>query len=118
MIQNVFSASGNALLRYEPRYDLCRCEGKRSRIDHALMRNFVTYNASEHELRPQLPLYVAAAGAGLISHSWLPNDRSPWSRAWKSVLVQAAFGCASNLAAEFIPDLKRLFRNKRAAAVP
>jgi hypothetical protein len=63
-IQNTFSAAGNHLLRYEPRYDRCRCSGTWPRVRHALVRNFVTYNATERERRPQLPMYGAALGAG------------------------------------------------------
>jgi hypothetical protein len=115
MIQNSLSTFGNGMLRLEPRYDLCRCEGKSRRVTHALMRNFVTYNASEQELRPQIALYSAAAASGLISHQWLPDDRSAWSRAGRNVLIQAAFGSLSNLAAEFAPDFKQLFRKRKPA---
>src|SRR3974390_489064 len=59
-IQNVFSTVGNTALKYEPRYDRCRCTGFGPRTRHALMRNFVTYNKTEKELRPQFALYGAA----------------------------------------------------------
>ena len=65
VIQNSFSAVGNALLQYEPRYDLCRCSGFWPRTRHAFVRNFVTYNKTEKELRPQFALYGAALGAGM-----------------------------------------------------
>lgn len=118
LIQNSLSSFGNALLRYEPRYDRCRCDGKGKRIRHALIRNFLTYNATERELRPQIPLYAAAVSAGLISHTWLPDDRSAWSRAGRNVVIQIGFGSLSNLAAEFAPDFKELFRRRKPHKQP
>ena len=37
------------------------------------MRNFVTYNKTEKELRSQFALYGAAFGAGILSSLWKPN---------------------------------------------
>ncbi len=55
---NSLAALGNAKLKYEPRYDQCRCSGFWPRTRHAIMRNFLTYNQSEEELRPQVgPLW-------------------------------------------------------------
>jgi hypothetical protein len=47
---------GNAKLKYEPRYDQCRCSGFWPRTRHAILRNFLTHNQSEQELRPQWAL--------------------------------------------------------------
>jgi hypothetical protein len=44
VVQNSFSALGNAILAYEPRYDRCRCSGFWRRTRHALLRDFFTYN--------------------------------------------------------------------------
>lgn len=71
-IQNTFSATGNLLLRYEPRYDRCRCSGVGKRFRHAFVRNFVTYNHTEVERRPQFALYAGALGAEMISSIWQP----------------------------------------------
>jgi hypothetical protein len=87
-------------------------------VRHALLRNFLTYNATEKELRPQIPLYAAAVSAGLISHTWLPDDHSAWSRAGRNVVVQIGFGSLSNLAAEFAPDFKQLFRKRTPPKAP
>jgi hypothetical protein len=43
----VFSAFGNAILRYEPRYDRRRCAGCWPRTGHAPMRNFETVSLHE-----------------------------------------------------------------------
>ena len=56
-VQNVFSTAGNAILGYEPRYDRCHCIGLGPRTKHALIRNFLTYNQTEKEWRPQIALY-------------------------------------------------------------
>jgi len=61
---NSLAALGNAALRYEPRYDQCRCSGFWPRTRHAIMRNFLTYNQSEQELRPQWALYGGSFGGG------------------------------------------------------
>jgi hypothetical protein len=101
-IQNVFSTAGNAVLHYEPRYDRCRCAGFGPRTKHALMRNFVTYNKTEKELRPQFALYGAAVGAGMLSSLWKPNGQL-WTDGWQGVGTQIGLGMLSNWIAEFAP---------------
>jgi hypothetical protein len=113
LIQNSFSTVGNYALRYEPRYDRCRCNGKWRRIRHAVMRNFLTYNRTERELRPQLALYGAAFGSGAIASTWYPDDRSAWSHGGRGMLTQAWVGAISNLVGEFAPEIKNLFRRKK-----
>src|SRR5271166_1553849 len=114
-IQNVFSTLGNAVLQYEPRYDRCRCVGFGPRTKHALMRNFVTYNKTEKELRPQIALYGAAFGAGLLSSLWMPNDQL-WKDGFRGVETQIGLGMVSNWIAEFAPEIER--RLKRRAPQP
>jgi hypothetical protein len=116
MIQNSFSAVGNGLLRYEPRYDICKCSGTWPRVRHALIRNFLTYNRTEREWRPQIPLYAAAAGTGILSGTWLPDNKTHWSRASRSIVVQATFGSLSNLVGEFAPEIKRMLKRNKSAA--
>jgi hypothetical protein len=105
-IQNVFSTAGNAALHYEPRYDRCRCAGFGPRTKHALMRNFVTYNKTETELRPQFALYGAAFGAGMLSSLWKPNGQL-WTDGWQGVGTQVGLGMLSNWIAEFAPEIER-----------
>src|SRR5579864_3183544 len=64
---NSLAALANAKLGYEVRYDLCRCHGLWPRTRHAILRNFLTYDRTELERRPQLGLYAGAFGGGLIS---------------------------------------------------
>ncbi len=111
-IQNALSATGNALLGYEPRYERCRCSGTWPRVGHALTRNFVTYNHTERERRPQLAMYTAALGAGMITSTWRPGSGA-WHQGYVSVLTQAAFGSLANIVGEFAPEIARLIKRKK-----
>lgn len=112
LVQNGLSTAGNALLQYEPRYDRCRCSGLWPRTRHAFLRDFVTYNKTEQELRPQLSLYGAAFGAGMISSAWKPRA-DVWEQGSRGVLTQVAFGLLSNWVAEFSPEISRVLHGKR-----
>jgi len=110
-MQNVFSTAGNAVLQYEPRYDRCRCTGFGPRTKHALMRNFITYNKTEKELRPQFALYLAAFGAGMLSSLWMPKGRL-WTDGWQGVQTQVGLGMLSNWIAEFAPEIERRLKRQ------
>lgn len=112
-IQNTFSAAGNLLLGYEPRYDRCRCSKVSLRIRHAVVRNFVTYNRTEREYRPQLALYGGAMGAGMISSVWQPQAPAAWRVGYQSMITQAAFGSFANLLAEFAPEITRVIHPRK-----
>lgn len=112
VIQNSFSAAGNALLGYEPRYDRCRCSGFWRRSRHAIVRNFITYDRSEKAIRPQLALYSAAFGAGAVAGTWKPSGRNLVIEGYRGVITQAGFGLAANLIGEFASDLKRMLGAK------
>lgn len=109
VIANTVLSAGNAALGYEPRYDLCRCQGFWPRSKHAIARNFYTYNRSEVERRPQIPLYAGAFAAGAVSATWTPRDRNPWADGGYSMLIQAGIGSGYNLASEFASDILRKF---------
>jgi len=111
-IQNVFSTIGNAALRYEPRYNRCRCDGLGPRTKHALMRTFLTYNHNEEELRPQFALYGAALGAGMLSSTWKPKEQV-WKEGYQGVLTQATFGMLSNWIGEFAPEITRKLKRRK-----
>ncbi|HEY6290084.1 MAG TPA: hypothetical protein VI455_00780 [Terriglobia bacterium] len=114
VIQNTFSAYGNALLLYEPRYDRCRCDGFWPRTRHALLRNLVTYNRTEKELRPQIPLYVAAFGAGVVAGTWQPGKQDLVADGYRGAIAQVGFGFAANWIGEFAPEITRVLRRKKA----
>jgi hypothetical protein len=113
VVQNSFVATGNAVLGYEPRYDFCRCRGSWPRTEHAISRSFVAYNRSERELRPQIPTYAGAFGAGMLYSSWLPERHNVWKGGAYSVLSQAGIGSAYNVVSEFSLDILHKFGIKK-----
>lgn len=102
---NSLAALGNAALKYEPRYDRCRCTGFWPRTKHAIIRNFLTYNESEVELRPQWALYAGAFGGGLISTSWKPKPRNPFEEGGRAAAEQGGYGAALNIFIEFADEI-------------
>jgi hypothetical protein len=112
VIQNTLKSAGDAAVGYEPRYDLCRCQGFWPRTKHAIVRNFVTYDSSEQDLRPQLPLYGAAFVAGAVSSTWKPGPRNALTEGSYAVASQAGWGILSNWLSEFSGDIGRKFSRK------
>jgi hypothetical protein len=112
VIQNSLSAIANGLLRYEPRYDRCRCSNFWPRTAHALVRNFVTYDRSEMHKRPQLGSYAAAFGAGAIASTWKPGEGA-WAGSYRSAITQAGFGTLTNMISEFAPEILRVIRKPK-----
>ncbi len=110
---NSLAALGNAKLRYEPRYDQCQCHGFRKRTLHAIMRNFMTYDYSEENLRPQLALYGGAFGGGLLSAAWKPHPRNAFAEGARGMLGQAEWGTVLNFFIEFGGDINRKLGAKR-----
>jgi hypothetical protein len=104
---NTLAALGNAKLQYEPRYDQCRCSGFWPRTRHAILRNFLTYNYSEQELRPQWGLYGGSFGGGLISTAWKPHPRNAFAEGGRAMLGQAGYGSLLNFFIEFSTDINR-----------
>lgn len=113
VVQNSVVAGGNALLGYEPRYDFCRCTGFWARTIHAVSRNFVAYNRTERELRPQVPTYLGAFGAGMLYSSWLPGQHNIWQGGAFNVLSQAGIGSGYNFVSEFALDILHQFGIKK-----
>lgn len=113
VIQNSLVAGGNALLGYEPRYDFCRCDGFWHRTLHAVSRNFVAYDRTERNLRPQIPTYAGAYAAGVIYNAWLPGDHNLWKGGAFSVLSQAGIGAGYNFVSEFSLDILHAFGLKK-----
>jgi len=113
VVQNSMSALGNGLLGYEPRYDRCRCSGWWQRTGHALLRNFITYNKSEKTMRPQVAMYAAAFGAGVVAGTWKPEPRDLVREGYHSAITQVGFGMAANLVGEFAPEIKSLLGGKK-----
>jgi len=104
---NSLAALANAALKYEPRYDACRCSGFWRRTRHAVVRNFLTYDQSERQLRPQWGSYAGAFGGGLISSTWKPQPRNAFAEGGRAMLGQAAYGTLLNFFIEFAGDINR-----------
>jgi hypothetical protein len=113
LIQNSLSTTGNALLGYEPRYDRCHCTGFWPRTRHAFLRNFVTYNQTESERRPQLALYAGAFGSGAIASLWYPGNPKSWVEGYKAMATQGVWGLATNWVGEFAPEIDRVLKRKK-----
>jgi hypothetical protein len=101
------TALGNAKLRYEPRYDQCKCEGFWHRAKHAMKRNFVTYNETEREMRPQWALYGGAFAGGMIASTWRPTTHNVVTEGGIAALEEAGFGSLENFFIEFGVDINR-----------
>ncbi len=104
---NSLTALGDAKLGYEPRYDQCRCRGFWPRTRHAVLRNFLTYDRSEQEMRPQWALYGGAFGGGMIATAWLPKPRNAFAEGGWGALGQAGYGILANFFTEFAVDINR-----------
>jgi hypothetical protein len=118
VIANTFHSVGNAALGYESRYDLCRCKGFWPRTRHAVMRNFATYNRTERELRPTVPLYVGSFGAGMISSVWFPRGHDVWRDGAYAALGQAGWGSAYNWVSEFAIDILHKITSRKYPRIP
>lgn len=115
VVQNSLTALGDAALGYEPRYDRCRCSGFWPRTRHALLRNFVTYNRTEKEMRPRIPLYAGAFGAGVVAGTWKPDNRDLLAEGYRGAITQVGFGCLANWVGEFAPDIMRVLKRKKTS---
>jgi hypothetical protein len=104
---NSLAALGNAKLGYEVRYDKCKCSDFRHRMRHAILRNFLTYDRTDENLRPQLALYGGAFGGGLLSTAWKPSPKNVWANGGWAVLGQAAYGSLLNFITEFGTEINR-----------
>lgn len=112
---NTLAYLGNAALKYEPRYDQCRCSGFWPRARHAILRNFVTYDQSEGRVRPQWGLYGGSFGGGLVSTAWKPKPRNAFAEGGRAMLGQAGYGALLNFFIEFSTDINRKIGAKKAA---
>jgi hypothetical protein len=112
IVQNSLSSLGNGILGWEPRYDRCRCDGFRSRTRHAVVRNFVTYDSTEKQLRPQIMPYIGAFGGSALATSWSPGH-SVWQvRGYQGVITQVFVGAGINWIGEFAPEIARTIHVK------
>ena len=115
---NTLTFLGNSLLKYEPMYDQCECSGFLQRTRHAILRNFLTYDFSEHRLRPQWALYGGAFAGGVISTTWRPSNYSLLTNGAFAMLGQAGYGSLLNFFIEFAGDINRRLNRRHSSAEP
>jgi hypothetical protein len=115
---NTLTFLGNTVLKYEPMYDQCECSGFLRRTRHAIMRNFLTYDFSEHRLRPQWALYGGAFAGGVISTTWRPSNYSVLTNGVFAILGQAGYGSLLNFFIEFAGDINRRLGGRRSRFDP
>lgn len=119
IVQSSLTSLGNAVMKFEPRYDRCLCDGTWPRLRHAVVRNFVTYGGpGDKAVRPQIIPYAAAFGAGDFVASWQPQNQSVMTKGYQSVVVQIWFGVVIDALAEFAPDFGRRFHRNRREEMP
>jgi hypothetical protein len=115
IVQNSVISVGDGILRWEPRYDRCRCDGFWPRTRHALVRNFVTYDQSETALRPQLMPYFGAFGASVLATTWEPGQPNWQVQGYQAAIAQVFIGMGINFVSEFGLELSRVFHKKKQA---
>jgi hypothetical protein len=78
-----------------------------------MSRNFVAYDRSEHNLRPQVPTYTGAFAAGVLYNTWLPGQHNIWRGGAYNVLSQAGIGSGYDFVSEFALDILHAFGLKK-----
>lgn len=100
------------MLGHDPRYISCRdCRGFGRRIWHSFVYEFMTYN------RDGKPVFNVSAVAGqfgseAIASTWIPN-RTVGHQLKRGLIEQVSLGWLSNVAREFSPEIKRVFKRKK-----
>jgi hypothetical protein len=113
ILQNSVISLGDGLVGWEPRYDRCRCGGFWPRTRHALVRNFVTYDRTEKNLRPQLFPYLGAFTGSVVATTWQPGNPRWQVKGYQAVITQIPIGMGINWIAEFAPEIGRAFRKHK-----
>jgi hypothetical protein len=113
IIQNSVTSLGNGLVRWEPRYDRCKCTGFWPRTRHAVVRNFVTYDQSEKSFRPQLMPYLGAFTASAVATTWEPGHPSWQIRGYQAAITQVFIGAGINWIGEFGTEIGGVVRRKK-----
>jgi len=117
-LQDTASQGLAAAAGYEMRYIQCKCTRVLSRIGHAMLFNFVTYN---HEGKKVFnwPSIAGGYAMGMLSTTYTPNQK--WSaQGLQSGNSAIYFGFASSLLQEFAPSklFSRRKNNKSLTAPP
>ncbi len=115
---NSLAALGDAALKYDPLYDQCQCSGFWPRVRHAILRDFLTYNSTGHELRPQWALYGGAFAGGVIATTWRPSKYGVVTNGAFAMVGQAGYGSLLNIFIEFAVDINRKLDIRHSSPQP
>lgn len=113
IVQNSVTSTADFALGWEPRYDRCRCARFWPRTLHAMLRNFVTYDRTEHSLRPQVMPYLGAFSGAALATTWQPGSPSWQVRGYQAAITQVFVGVGINWLGEFAPEIVSIVRKKR-----
>jgi hypothetical protein len=113
IVQNSVISLGDGLVGWEPRYDRCRCSGFWRRTRHAFVRNLVTYDRTEKNLRPQLFPYLGAFTGSVIAAAWQPGSPHWQVKGYQAVITQLPIGMGINWIGEFAPEIGRIFHRHK-----
>lgn len=106
----------SALAGYDPRYIQSRETGAWHRVGHAVAYNFVTLDGKGKTVL-NWPKLVAAYGVGMLASTYTPGMK--WSaEGLRMGTAQVSFGMVSDLVKEFVPDLLKKMRRKKAPEPP
>lgn len=113
IVQNSVISLGSGILGWEPRYERCRCTGFWPRTRHAILRNFVTYDRTERNLRPQLLPYLGAFAGSVTVTAWEPGKPEWQIKGYQAALTQAPVGVGANWIGEFAPEIGRVLKHHK-----
>lgn len=112
LVGRTFEHGAAAMLGYEPRYIPCQCTGTGSRIRHAMVKTFVTYNR-QGKWVPNIPRFAAMTSSELIAPMWQPPRSYTVGDMSGRIGVRFGLNMATNVAKEFTPEWKKLIPFKK-----
>ena len=96
-----------ALLKHDPRYPPCRCEGAWKRLGHAVLFNYITLNDDGKRVF-HVSRFAAVYVGELTAQSVIPGGYDGW-RAVRRANGALFFGWWLNVLREFRPEIVSLF---------
>jgi len=92
---NSLAALGNAAMKYEPRYDQCRCTGFWPRARMRLCATFLL-TIKVAATASAVALYGGSFGGGVLSTAWKPKPRNAIAEGSRAMAGQAGYGSLLN----------------------
>ncbi len=105
--RNAIHDALSAFTGLDPRYAVCKCQGRVQRSAHALRMTFVA-NRQDGRLMLDVPQIASAYGSGMVSTLWFPHRQfNPMVQGIQFGHEQMGEILVSHLVQEFGPDLQR-----------